>query len=240
MDLDKLQLLLVEDDIDLANAVIDYLALEDMTCDHAANGLSGLNLIKTNHYDVVILDLNLPKISGLEVCETLRTEGYDIPILMLTAKDTLDDKLMGFKKGADDYLVKPFAMQELIVRTQVLSSRRSGQVTKLSVCDLTLDTQQQIITRDNKALKLSPTGYKILETLMRASPNPVSRDKLIQAVWGELQPDSNSLKVHMFNLRKELDKNVNHAQQQVDQRRPLGIIHTLSGRGFAFKVEQSS
>lgn len=239
MDLDKLQILLVEDDFDLANAVIDYLALEGITCDHAANGLSGFNLIKANHYNVVILDLNLPKMSGLEVCESLRNEGFDVPILMLTAKDTLEDKLTGFKKGADDYLIKPFAMQELIVRVHVLSNRRSGQMTKLTVCGLTLDTQQQRITREDKSLKLSPTGYKILATLMHASPNPVSRDKLIQTVWGESQPDSNSLKVHIFNLRKELDKSFKSVQPEDEhQVTPPGLIQTLTGRGFAFRAEQ--
>lgn len=230
MDLDKLQLLLVEDDIDLASAVIDYLELEDIHCEHASNGLSGLNLIKSNHYDAVILDLNLPKMNGLEVCETLRAQGIDVPILMLTAKDTLDDKLIGFAKGADDYLVKPFAMEELIVRIQVLSRRRSGQVTKLKVCGFELDTQQQVITLQATPLKLSPTAFKILETLMRASPNPVSREKLMQSVWGDEHPDSNSLKVHMFNLRKTLDSKCRSTTNK-----PSHLIQTLVGRGFVLK-----
>jgi len=179
MDKDKLQLLLVEDDIDLATAVIDYFELENIQCDHAANGVSGFNLIISNHYDAVILDLNLPKMDGLSVANNLRADGFDIPILMLTAKDTLDDKLQGFAQGADDYLVKPFAMEELIVRVQVLAKRRSGQVKKLSVLGLTLDMKQQQVCYNQKALKLSPTGFKILEALMLASPQPVSRDKLI-------------------------------------------------------------
>jgi len=232
MDIDKLQLLLVEDDIDLATAVIDYFELERIQCDHAANGLSGFNLIKANHYDAVILDLNLPKMDGLTVCNTLRAEGVDVPILMLTAKDTLDDKLQGFAKGADDYLVKPFAMEELIVRIKVLSRRRSGQAKKLSISGLTLDNEQQTVTRDGKRLKLSPINFKILETLMLASPNPVNREKLIQAVWGEEQPDSNSLKVHMFNLRKAVDG-------QGDNKHPTKLIHTLVGYGFVLKDEQN-
>ncbi|MEG3755924.1 response regulator transcription factor [Psychromonas arctica] len=232
MDIDKLQLLLVEDDIDLATAVIDYFELERIQCDHAANGLSGFNLIKSNHYDAVILDLNLPKMDGLTVCNTLRAEGVDVPILMLTAKDTLDDKLQGFAKGADDYLVKPFAMEELIVRIKVLSRRRSGQAKKLSISGLTLDNEQQTVTRDGKRLKLSPINFKILETLMLASPNPVNREKLIQAVWGEEQPDSNSLKVHMFNLRKAVDG-------QGDNKHPTKLIHTLVGYGFVLKDEQN-
>lgn len=238
MDLNKLQLLLVEDDIDLASAVIDYFELEDIHCEHASNGISGLNLIKNNHYDAIILDLNLPKMNGLEVCETLREQGIDVPILMLTAKDTLDDKLIGFAKGADDYLVKPFAMQELIVRIQVLSRRRSGQITRLQVCGFELDTQQQTIDFQSERLKLSPTAYKILETLMRASPNPVSRDKLMQSVWGENHPDSNSLKVHMFNLRKALDSNASMESNDA-QTKPSHVIQTLVGRGFVLKAAQT-
>lgn len=227
--MNNLQLLLVEDDLDLAKAVIDYLELEDISCDHAANGLSGYNLIETNHYDAVILDLNLPKLNGLEVCEKIRSQGIDVPILMLTARDTLDDKLTGFSKGADDYLVKPFAMEELIVRTQVLSRRRSGQVNKLRIEDVELDFQDKSATRQGKALKVSPTGIKLLECLMRESPNAVSREKLMQAVWGDEQPDSNSLKVHMFNLRKA-----------VDGKSDSKLIQTVPGYGFAFKLNEDA
>lgn len=226
---DNLQLLLVEDDLDLAKAIIDYLALEDISCDHAANGLSGYHLIETHHYDVVILDLNLPKLNGLEVCEKIRAQGIDVPILMLTARDTLDDKLTGFSKGADDYLVKPFAMEELIVRAQVLSRRRSGQVSKLTIEDVELDIQDKSATRAGKALKLSPTGIKLLECMMRESPNTVSREKLMQAVWGDEQPDSNSLKVHMFNLRKA-----------VDGGNDIKLIQTVPGHGFAFKLGEGA
>ncbi|MGF1800185.1 response regulator transcription factor [Vibrio gigantis] len=223
---DKLQLLLVEDDLDLATAVIDYLDLEDIRCDHAANGLAGLNLIETNRYDAVILDLNLPKMNGLQVCENLRAQGIDTPVLMLTARDTLDDKLTGFSKGADDYLIKPFAMEELIVRAQVLAKRRSGQVSRLSVSDLEIDLKQHQAYRANLPLKLSPTALKILEVLMRSSPNPVSRETIIQGVWGDDQPDSNSLKVHIFNLRK-----------QVDAEQDNKLLHTIAGKGFAIKEQ---
>ena len=232
MDSDKLQLLLVEDDIDLATAVIDYFDLENIHCEHASNGLSGFNLIETNHYDVVILDLNMPKMNGLEVCEKLRELGIDVPILMLTAKDTLDDKLIGFSKGADDYLIKPFAMEELIVRVQVLSRRRSGEITTLKVYDLELNTKQRTISKNSTALKLSPISFKILETLMRAYPNPVSRENLMQSVWGDEQPDSNSLKVHMFNLRKVIESNHNGIKQK--------LIHTIVGHGFVLKDESQS
>lgn len=132
---------------------------------------------------------------------------------------------MGFESGADDYLVKPFAMEELIVRMQVLARRRSGQVKRLTLADLELDLQQKQAFRAGQLLKLSPTAWKILETLMRATPNPVSREKLMQAVWGDEQPDSNSLKVHIFNLRKQLD---------AGDVAPL--LQTVSGVGFALRM----
>ncbi len=220
-----LNLLLVEDDLDLATAVVDYLELEDIQCDHAANGLAGLNMITNNDYQAIILDLNLPKMDGLTVCKNMREQGIDTPVLMLTARDSLNDKLVGFDSGADDYLVKPFAMAELIVRMQVLARRRSGQVKRLNLADLELDLQQKQATRAGQLLKLSPIAWKILEVLMRATPNPVSREKLMQAVWGDDQPDSNSLKVHIYNLRKQLD---------VGDVQPL--LHTISGVGFALRV----
>jgi len=228
MLLNKLQFLLVEDDIDLATAIIDYLELEDIQCDHAANGVSGLGLIQTNRYDTIILDINLPKMNGLNVCENMRQLGINTPVLMLTAKDTLEDKLIGFSKGADDYLIKPFAMEELIVRSQVLSQRRSGQVNKLVVADLELNIDQQTVFRKSIPLKLSPIGFKILEVLMRSSPNIVEREKLMQSIWGDDQPDSNSLKVHMFNLRKV-----------IDDQESIKLIHTITGRGFVLKNESN-
>ena len=124
-------LLLVEDDFDLAGNIVDYLALEDFDCDHASNGVAALNFLDENEYAVVILDINLPRLDGLSVCEKLREKGNDTPVIMLTARDQLDDKLAGFAKGADDYLVKPFAMAELVARLQALSLRRSGQVKQL-------------------------------------------------------------------------------------------------------------
>ncbi|WP_104034276.1 response regulator transcription factor [Vibrio jasicida] len=228
MNTEKLQLLLVEDDLDLAKAIIDYLKLEDIQCDHAANGVAGFSLINQNPYDAVILDLNLPKMNGLEVCEKLRSLGIDVPVLMLTARDTLDDKLTGFSKGADDYLVKPFAMEELIVRAQALSRRRSGQISNLKVEGVELNPQAQTVSRDGTELKLTPIALKLLNALMRESPNTVSREKLMRSVWGDELPDSNSLKVHIHNLRKAIDSDAENK-----------LIHTIVGRGFAFKREEN-
>ncbi|MDN3609779.1 response regulator transcription factor [Vibrio ostreicida] len=228
MYLHKRRLLLVEDDLDLAKAMIEYLMLEEIECDHASNGLSGLTLVEQGHYDLLVLDLNLPKLNGLDVCTKLRRKGIDVPVLMLTARDTLDDKLNGFSCGADDYLVKPFAMEELIARAKVLSRRRSGQTEQLTCCDLNINLSAQQVNRSGKVLQLSPIGFTLLETLMRASPNVVSREKLIQAVWGDEPPDSNSLKVHIFHLRKVIDKDFDNK-----------LIRTVTSRGFALKCDVS-
>ena len=197
-------LLLVEDDPDLAGNIIDYLELEELYCDHACNGMAALQLLQSGCYGVVILDINLPQLDGLSVCQRLREQGNDTPVIMLTARDQLDDKLTGFARGADDYLVKPFAMAELVARVQVLALRRSGQIKQLSSGPVTLNVTQRQAFINEKPVKLSPTVLIILEQLLRATPQPVSRDSLEQAIWGDERPDSNSLKVHMHHLRKAL------------------------------------
>ena len=220
-----MNILLVEDNLDLAATVVDFFELENISCDHAANGVAGLKLIKTNDYNAIILDINMPKMDGLSVCAAMRQEGIDIPVLMLTARDTLEDKLDGFAAGTDDYLVKPFELKELIARVQALAKRRSGQIAKFHIADLEVDTHLKQASRNNDVLKLSPTGFKILETLARQSPAPVSREKLIQAVWGDNIPDSNSLKVHLHHLRKQLDNN------------NTPLIQTIANQGFALRPQ---
>lgn len=220
-----MNILLVEDDIDLAATVVDFFELESTICDHDANGASGLSLIQHNAYDAIILDINMPKMNGLSVCAAMRKEGIDTPVLMLTARDTLEDKLDGFASGTDDYLVKPFELKELLARINALAKRRSGQVEKFHIADLAIDTRLKQAVRNGETLKLSPTGYKILEALARRSPVPVSREKLMQAVWGDNIPDSNSLKVHLYNLRKLVDQDNNKA-----------LIQTIGSQGFALRA----
>lgn len=219
-----LHILLVEDDYDLASTVVDYFSMMSISCDHTNNGISALQLIDNNLYQCVILDINIPRLNGIDVCKQLRDKGKDIPILMLTAKDQLDDKLLGFDAGTDDYLVKPFELKELTARIKALSKRKSGQVNKLQFADLNLDIESKQAYRGTHSIKLSPIAFKLLETLMRASPNPVSRESLIQTVWGDDSPDSNSLKVHMHNLRK-----------QINLPSSPKLIHTITGFGFAIK-----
>lgn len=219
-----LSALLIEDNLDLANTVIDYLSLEAINCDHASNGVSGLELLEKNQYDVLLLDLNLPRLDGLAVCEKLRLTGIDIPILMLTARDQLKDKIAGFDAGTDDYLVKPFELQELVIRVHALSRRRSGQSQLLQCADLIMNLSEKMLHRNKQLLKPSPIGWQLLESLLRASPNVVSRQKLEEAIWGDESPDSNSLKVHLFHLRKVVDSPF-----------PSSLIHTIPNHGFALR-----
>ncbi|OUR59755.1 two-component system response regulator [Colwellia sp. 39_35_sub15_T18] len=220
----KSLVLLVEDDIDLATTIIDYLQLEDIICDHAANGAACLQLIYENQYDVILLDVNMPRMDGLTVCKTLREQGVETAILMLTARDTLEDKLAGFHAGSDDYMVKPFEMLELVARIQVLSKRRSGQSMLLNVDELKVNFSEKAAKRAQRDVLLSPTGWILLETLMRKSPQVVSRRQLLQAVWGDESPDSNSLKVHLFKLR-----------QQIDAAGETKLMHTIVGQGVVLR-----
>jgi len=216
--------LLVEDDIDLATTIVDYLQLEDVVCDHAANGAACLQLMEKNQYDVVLLDVNMPRMDGLTVCKTLREQGVETPILMLTARDTLEDKLAGFQSGSDDYMVKPFEMLELVARIKVLSKRRSGQSVQLNIEELNVNFGEKTARRNQREVQLSPTGWILLETLMRKSPQVVSRSQLMQAVWGDDSPDSNSLKVHLFKLRQQIDGIGEHK-----------LIHTIMGQGVVLR-----
>lgn len=218
----SINVLLVEDDLDLASTVIDYFELEDISCDHAANGLQGISLIEQNRYQVLLLDLNLPRLDGLSICQKVRAMGNDTPVLMLTARDTIADKVAGFEVGTDDYLVKPFELEELLVRTVALSKRKSGQVTKLQAEELTLDIKTACAQYGQQALKLTPITSKLLEKLMREYQHPVPREQLIDFIWGEQGPDSNSLKVHIHHLRKQLAKV--EANLLIDNQQGKGFI----------------
>lgn len=225
-------ILLVEDDEDLAAAVIDCLELESMRCDYARTGSEGLCLVEAaspfQPFAAIILDINLPVMDGLTVCQRLRAAGNDTPVLMLTALDQLEDKLAGFAVGADDYLVKPFAMQELVARLRVLVSRRSGQACLLRCGDLVMNIRSRSVERQGCCVTLRPTEWKILHVLLRHSPNVVSRQQLLHEVWGETAPDSNSLKVHLFHLRKAIDEPF-----------AVRLIHTVPGLGVALREENT-
>jgi len=199
-----IRVLLVEDDIGLAGNTLDYLELEGMQCDHASNGVAALKFIEQHDYDVLVLDINLPRLDGFSVCEHLRNDGNDTPVIMLTARDQLEDKLTGFQKGADDYLIKPFAMAELVARVSALANRRSGQVKKISLGNVVLDLSMQHAGTDTSSIKLSPITYVLLKKLMMARGQVINRERLLEAVWKDELPESNALKVHIHHLRKAL------------------------------------
>jgi DNA-binding response OmpR family regulator len=217
-------ILLVEDHRDIAEMVYAYLEHRGYEVDYAADGITGLHLAVTNDYDVLVLDLTLPGMDGLDLCEKLRTDARrDTAVLMLTARDALHDKLAGLNAGADDYLVKPFDIQELEARVRALIRRRRGQISPetLRVGDLTLDTGTLQVKRGGKDIALTPIGLKILIVLMRASPRVVNRRQLEREVWGDVLPDSDTLRSHVYNLRRQIDKPFDSP-----------LLHTVQSTGY--------
>lgn len=219
-----INVLLVEDDKDLAASIAEYLKYDNIRCDHAYNGLSGFTLASERHYDVILLDLMLPKIDGITVCEKLRGTGSDTPILMLTAKDTLEDKEAGFNSGTDDYLVKPFVMRELALRIQALSRRKSSQLRYLVVDDLVYDLDRRQVSRSDQEITLNHLNFKLLELLMRRSPRIVHREEIEECLWPDDTPESNNLKVQLYQLRQKIDKPFEKK-----------LIETLVGQGIRIK-----
>jgi len=164
-------LLLVEDNKDISEMLVSYFEGRGFSVDYAADGLTGMHLAVVNRYDAIILDLMLPGMDGLSICEKLRREARNgTPVIMLTARDTLDDKVNGLSAGADDYLVKPFAIAELEARVHAQIRRSRGELTRdlLSVGDLVIDTSTMEVKRKGERLNLTPTGFKILTALMQA------------------------------------------------------------------------
>ncbi len=203
-----MRVLIIEDNPDIAANIGDYLEDLGYTADFAGDGITGLHLAVVNDFDAIILDLALPGMDGLEVCRKLRQDAAkDTPVLMLTARDRLEDKLAGFETGADDYLVKPFELQEVAARLKVLASRgRRRTKRELSVGDLVYNLDTLSVKRQGREIHLNPIGLKLLHCLMEASPNVVSRAELEMEVWGEEMPDSDSLRVHIHTLRSVIDK----------------------------------
>lgn len=216
--------LLIEDNNDIAEMIAEYMERRDYQLDFAADGITGLHLAVTNSYDCIVLDLMLPGLDGLELCRKLRQDGKNsTPVIMLTARDTLDDKVDGLDAGADDYLIKPFEIRELEARVAALIRRSRRQVSHevLAVGNLTLDTATLRLQRDGKDLTLSPIALKLLTILMRESPKVVSRREIEREVWGDMLPDSDTLRSHLYNLRKVIDKPFD---------RPL--LHTIHSAGY--------
>ncbi len=217
-------ILLVEDNRGIAEMVGEYLERRGYSVDYSQDGVTGLHLAISNSYDVVVLDLMLPGMDGIEVCRKLRLEAKkSTPVLMLTARDTLEDKVSGLDAGADDYLVKPFEVKELEARIRALIRRDRRLVSQeiLKVGDLMLDTSTLRVTRNGKDLAVSPIGLKLLQILMREAPRVVSRRDIEREIWGDMLPDSDTLRSHLYNLRKVIDKPFQRA-----------LLHTVHSAGY--------
>jgi len=223
-----LSILVVEDETDIAANIGDYLMAQGHEVDFAYSGTQGLELALNCYFDVIVLDIMLPGLDGLQVCQQLRAQSTrHIPIIMLTARDTLDDKLCGFKQGADDYLTKPFALAELLVRIEALSMRhRVATDHVLEIGELKINRHTQSVERAQSVISLSNLHYQILLAIAESHPKPLSRSDLMTKVWGAEPPESDALRSHIYQIRKQLDK-------------PLAydMLATLHGVGFAFKVK---
>lgn len=219
-----LRVLVIEDSQDLAANLVDFLNAKGHLVDAAADGVTGLHLAVTHEYDAIVLDLILPGMDGITLCRKLREEaGRGTPVLMLTARDSLDDKIIGLESGADDYVVKPFALRELEARLRALARRASGQDRRqrLQVGDLVLDTATLQLSRAERVIELPPIPLRILEQLLRASPRVLSREEIERAVWGDTPPDSDALRAHLHVLRSAIDKPFE-----------TPLLRTLRGRGW--------
>lgn len=226
-DTRSLRILIIEDNADIAENIGDYLEQQGHVLDFAMDGISGLHLCLTHDFDIIVLDIMLPGMDGLTFCRKLRKEADNrTPVLMLTARDTLSDKLEGFEAGADDYLVKPFALEELAARITVLT-RRGWQTStaRLRVGDLEIDIGKMQVRRAGRKIVLNRACLKILVMLVQAHPNIVARKELEQALWGDQPPGSDALRSHIYALRSAIDRPFKHS-----------LLETVHGVGFRLAV----
>ncbi len=216
-------MLVIEDNRDIAENIADFFEPQGHSLDFATNGEQGLQMALDGDFDVIVLDLMLPRMDGFTVCRNLRQAHNATPVLMLTARDQLDDKLQGFEEGADDYLVKPFSVKELEARVKALLKRMQqfGQHPQLQVADLVFDSNTQEIMRAGQSIDLNPTQKKILLYLLQHSPNVVKRGELENLIWGEDPPDNDVLRTHIYSLRTLIDKPFDNP-----------LLHTVHGVGY--------
>ena len=206
-----LRVLVIEDQHDIAANIWDFLERRGYAMDHCADGVSGLARAMTGGFDVIVLDLGLPRLDGLDLCRRLRAAGHGVPVLMLTARDTLDDKLRGFSEGADDYMVKPFAMHELEARIRAVHRRFAPAPEPLALGTLGYDPATMLATRDGRTFTLTRLQGSILATLLRDAPKVTSHQRLLQAAWGDDGGDIAALHTQVYELRALIDRPFAHA-----------------------------
>lgn len=203
-----MKLLLVEDDKEISELLVEVLAGEQYLVDLAIDGESGWDFVETCDYDLILLDVMLPKLNGVDLCRRLRAKEYQMPILMLTAQDSTQAQIDGLDAGADDYVVKPYKLGELLARIRALLRRKTVSVSPvLQWGDLSLDSNTCQVTYKNQALKLTPKEYRLLELFLRNGSNLLSRSKILDNLWSfDEPPDENTVKAHMRRLRQKLSK----------------------------------
>jgi DNA-binding response OmpR family regulator len=223
--------LLIEDNLAIARQLTEFLEGHGWRVDYAATGNQGTVLADQHIYDVVLLDLNLPDIDGLQVCDAIKQRAeVTPPVLMLTARDAFEDKARGFERGADDYMTKPFDLRELALRCRALAKRHELHQSKvLRIGDLEVDLARKMARRSGAALNLTAIGFRILALLARAYPNPLSRSALLHTLWGEDPPDSDALKSHIYSLRTALDKPFSHP-----------MLKTITNVGYRLETTDES
>ena len=226
-----LRALIVEDETKLANAIAESLAASGWLVTLAANGEEGFFLATNEAFNIVILDLNLPGRDGLEILRTLRSRGWKTPVLILTARDSLDNRVEGLDSGADDYLVKPFAFPELHARLRALVRRGRGEDTvKLKYADIEIDRVSRVVTRGKQKIELTAKEFELIEFLLRHKGQIISREMLAQALWNtraRVVPLDNVIDVHIARLRAKLDT-----------RTDKSFIRTVRGVGFMLQEQE--
>ncbi len=225
-----MRLLLIEDDQKIASFIIKGLQSAGFSVDHAVDGDSGLDLAFVEPYDVIIVDIMLPKRDGLSVIRQLRREKIRIPVLILSAKDSVDDRVKGLETGSDDYLTKPFAFAELLARVQALVRRASGtaEPTRLSLADLSLDLVTREVVRDGQRIELQPLEYSLLAYLMRNAGKVVSKTMIMEHVWHyNFDPQTNVVEARICRLRDKIDKGFENK-----------MLHTVRGVGYVLREDQ--
>jgi two-component system OmpR family response regulator len=224
-----MRLLVIEDDIKIASFIIKGFKAAGFAVDHVVDGEMGLNLALTEPYDTAIIDLMLPKLDGLAVIEKMRAQKIATPVIILSAKGSIDDRVKGLQSGSDDYLVKPFAFSELLARVQALIRRTSGasEPARLKVANLTLDLISRQVRRGEQSIELQPLEFSLLEYLMRNAGRVVSKTMIMEHVWDyNFDPQTNVVEARICRLRDKVDKGF-------DQK----LIHTVRGVGYAIKSQ---
>ena len=223
-----MKILVVEDEHKVAEALKEGLEAEDHSVAIAQTGEEGFYLVETEHFDLVVLDVMLPGRSGLEILRAVRHRGFKTPILMLTARDSIEDRVLGLDAGSDDYLVKPFAFPELLARVRALSRRGAPDlVSKLRIADLEMDVAGRLVMRGGQKLDLTPREFDLLEYLLRNQGHVVSREMLARGVWREV--------VRQTSLDNVIDVHVARLRGKVDERFDNKLVHTVRGVGFVMR-----